>query len=763
MRPNGPALAHPAAKLLLEVATNGPSVGIDVEYPLELLETAIRRGAHPSAQQLEAATALHKETMEKVDQGFARLLPWKQLQKQLPSKLKLSPIAAIPHKSRAYRMILDLSFAFKLQDHKWPSVNDSTDRAAAPLQAMSQLGKVLPRLIYALATLPEDKGPILMMKADIKDGFWRISVPKEEEYNFAYVLPQLPGSNTEGDADIQIVIPSALQMGWTSSPPFFCAATETARDVAETLRKRPTLPRHPLEDKTVDHQELFAALKHPHCWTPDEMGACLGHLNYLLEVFVDDFIGLLQATDEELLRHHTRALFHAIHSIFPPISVTGHAGEDPISQKKLDEGEGVWATRKEILGWIFDGITRTIELPPTKVQKLEEAITKILRHKSCTNTTLQSILGKLQHASLGIPGGKGLLGPLYKKIDSSKHSRKRHISIPQNSYEYNLLYDYRALIKLVGSRPTHCAQLVSGIPSYIGFCDACKYGAGGVWFAGSKYLEPVVWRVDWPSDIAARLISESNPRGDLTINDLEMAGLLLHYLVLEQLVDLKHQHAAAWVDNTSAVSWATKLSSKKSKVGQRLVRALCIRHCTNESSPLAPLSIAGLRNLMADLASRSFKKAGKGTYELTDFAFLHKFNSDFPLTQDASWQLFRLANKLSSLVFSELRMQPSPMGSWMRPTMKGSAIGLIGASSCKHIEWTPTCGPSPTSSKLSSSAPLLQKCVKELTAEGVESALKRCKLRFGPSARPSNWMDNEIPPTTGTVKTAPTGSASLSS
>ena len=68
---------------------------------------------------------------------------------------------------------------------------------------------------------------------------------------------------------------------------------------------------------------------------------------------------------------------------------------------------------------------------------------------------------------------------------------------------------------------------------------------------------------------------------------------------------------------------------------------------------------------MADLASRSFKKAGKGTYELTDLAFLLKFNSDFALTQDASWKLFQLADKLSLLVFSELRMQPSPMGSWM--------------------------------------------------------------------------------------------------
>ena len=105
---------------------------------------------------------------------------------------------------------------------------------------MTQLGKVLPRIIYALATLPTTKGPVLMMKADIKDGFWRIAVPTDDEYNFAYVLPQIPGEDPE---DIQIVIPSALQMGWTSSPPFFCAATETARDIAQHLSQaRPAPP-----------------------------------------------------------------------------------------------------------------------------------------------------------------------------------------------------------------------------------------------------------------------------------------------------------------------------------------------------------------------------------------------------------------------------------------------------------------------------------------------------------------------------------------
>jgi len=47
-----------------------------------------------------------------------------------------------------------------------------------------------------------------------------------EEWNFSYVLPQTEGTPTT------IVVPTSLQMGWVESPTYFCAATETARDVA---------------------------------------------------------------------------------------------------------------------------------------------------------------------------------------------------------------------------------------------------------------------------------------------------------------------------------------------------------------------------------------------------------------------------------------------------------------------------------------------------------------------------------------------------
>ena len=84
-----------------------------------------------------------------------------------PPGLKISPIAMIPHKSRKYRAILDLSFQLLVGGCRLPSVNDATF-AQAPAAAIDQLGNVIPRIIEAMALAPE--GKLLFFKLDIKDG-----------------------------------------------------------------------------------------------------------------------------------------------------------------------------------------------------------------------------------------------------------------------------------------------------------------------------------------------------------------------------------------------------------------------------------------------------------------------------------------------------------------------------------------------------------------------------------------------------------------
>ena len=124
-----------------------------------------------------------------------------------------------------------------------------------------------------------------------------------------------------------------------------------------------------------------------------------------------------------------------------------------------------------------------------------------------------------------------------------------------------------------------------------------------MWFPGTHALHPIVWHVPWPTDIHQSVISFQNPKHSISNSDLKMAGMLLHYLVLEYLMVLWHIHVAAWCNNTPMVSWTNKLSTYLSPVAGHLVHALAMRIHVNEAFPLVSLSIAGVDNTMANMAS----------------------------------------------------------------------------------------------------------------------------------------------------------------
>ena len=98
--------------------------------------------------------------------------------------------------------------------------------------------------------------------------------------------------------------------------------------------------------------------------------------------------------------------------------------------QKLEE-EGAWETRKEILGWLLDGIQKTIQLPPDKCDKLLSLLTEISRKSVATVKELQSMQGKLQFASIGIPLGKPLLGPIDRIIAEAERNKRTKVKIKQ--------------------------------------------------------------------------------------------------------------------------------------------------------------------------------------------------------------------------------------------------------------------------------------------------------------------------------------------
>ena len=93
--------------------------------------------------------------------------------------------------------------------------------------------------------------------------------------------------------------------------------------------------------------------------------------------------------------------------------------------------------------------------------------------------------------------------------------------------------------------------LVSKYPNYLQYTDACKLVAGGLIETVIQSIQPWVWKYAWTQEVQNKLVSHINPRGRLTINDIELAGIFLGWLVLEYVAeDLKFKHIGSFCDST---------------------------------------------------------------------------------------------------------------------------------------------------------------------------------------------------------------------
>ena len=95
------------------------------------------------------------ETKVKVESKRGRLVIYDDVKDNLPKQIAVSPISTIPHKSKAFRLILELSFALRLIPHVHvPSINKNSDQKALGFP-IDNIGNSLMRLIRDFYEAPE--------------------------------------------------------------------------------------------------------------------------------------------------------------------------------------------------------------------------------------------------------------------------------------------------------------------------------------------------------------------------------------------------------------------------------------------------------------------------------------------------------------------------------------------------------------------------------------------------------------------------------
>jgi hypothetical protein len=393
-----------------------------------------------------------------------------------------------------------------------------------------------------------------------------------------------------------------------------------------------------------------------------------------------------------------------------------------------------------MIGFTFDGIKRTIQLPPVKAKAYIKETHRVLHQKLVQLKDLQTLVGKQRHASIILPAACGFFTP----INAAMKGVTKVVGLGKASDIRAALEDLCFLLRLLGSRPTHVRKLVVDMPRYAGYHDAAAEGAGRVWFLLAHEMQPLVWRLPLPRDVSNEVVSFDNLGGRLTNSDLELAAEVMGIgVILTEAPVVRQEPLGTLCDNTPTVSWIKKMASKSTTpTSGRLLQGLAFMLYCHRAGRLTTIYVPGPENVMADIAScpsKALTYFRATTPVLSDHDFLSSFNVAFPLPEQQAWTLAPVPEWVKSNVLETLRGKRLDLRLWMGPNVSGTgrrgrrivaSTRSTAADRSFHLVTSKTC-----------SSPLLLPCEKVSTAAGVRSRFSQSQLLSGPLPKDTFWTD----------------------
>ena len=752
------SLPHPAKRILQNYKTRGVPVKFSTSpWPLTQIQHAIDRGPHRSCY--EHIDFLQEEFTDMINKSQWVVLPYSQV-KNFPN-LRLSPPGVIPQRGRRPRWIVDYS---------WYDVNKDT-LPIYPSNAM-QFGHTLDRLLREILLADPKLGPIYLSKLDISDGFYRVNLNIDDIPKLGVVFPTKPGEQP------LVALPLVLPMGWAASPPCFSAATETSADLANyDLHHQHSAPPHPLDDLAAK-MDVDANPPVPPRSTPSATPSATPRSSHIpsrtsqgntprhrpppnpnrdpslpsskkpaqyIDVFVDDFLALCQGNKNR--RYVRRTLLKAVDSVFRPLDFYDDLSRrEPVSIKKLRQGDVSWNTIKLVLGWVIDTAASTITLPEHRQQRLADILSSIPRsQKRLSIKKWHKVLGELRSMALALPGARSMFSHMQHALSTSKGAR---ISLKKDVHA--ALADFQWMLDDISNRPTRIQELIPLATSALGFHDSSGKAVGGVWFPHTVLNprsaptaipshRPLVWRHSWPQHIIDELVTDKNPNGKISISDLELAGGLIHLDVLSQHFDIRERTVLSKTDNLAALFWQRKGSATSASVPAHLLRLFGIHQRFHRYVPRHDY-IPGLSNPMADDSSR--------LPHLTDSLFLSHFDSTFP--QKQPWRLVHPQSRMLSAVTSALLTKTSPREYLLVDPPAPIPIGQPGSAT--QLKWASTPYSKPSKTKYNTYRSSSEEFVPEFyQQQKLQSSLDRLKITYGQLHKRSLLWTNLTPASTETT------------
>ena len=535
-------------------------------------------------------------------------------------------------------------------------------------------GWCLPRILHFAMSLrwhaPDRR--ILIAKYDYSDAYRRIA-------HSASAAPQTIAVH-DGIGYLAL----RLTFGGSPNPPTWCMVSEMVTDLAneicqceawdpEMLRSpsQPVTPRPvyaPGPESPIAPAKRMAVVA-----APIMRGKVDGFIDDLIHVFWDT------PSNRERLPHAVPLAMH--------VTSRPHAGEatEPLPRREILsapklKAEGAPSEIQTVLGWSVDTRRLTIRLPDDKFENWDREIGRIVDRQSCTFGEMESLVGRLNHASYAIPLTRHFLDRLERTIAQPGTRKTTPLSLAPEVV--NDLALWRSFLR-TANHGVSLNLVVTRKPDRICWSDACPFGIGGY-----SLTTGTAWRVKIPKD--------SVIFGHPGINNLlEFLGMIVNVWIecnsCRKSETDRHACILALGDNTSAIGWLHKSSSLGANRLAHAAHLFAARHLATivlgADCCLASQHIKGIHNVVADLLSYVGNSRGKphpiAADDPPDDVLTNRFHSSFPEQIPSNFEISHLPDEINSWLSEVLQMAELSILAARKVAMRTATVPGGGGSDSK--------------------------------------------------------------------------------
>jgi hypothetical protein len=350
------------------------------------------------------------------------------------------------------------------------------------------------------------------------------------------------------------------------------------------------------------------------------------------DVYIDDIITTFVDNPSNNLRAPS-AVPLAIHVVGRPTVLGEFPPREPLLSLNKLSAEGAPEETKTILGWLINTRNLTIRLPSEKFLSWQNDINDIVHNKTTvTRSSLEQLIGRLNHASQIIPLSRFFMGRLRAKIRSKSF---RNTNIYFNAADRKILGLWLQFLKKAHTG-INMNLLTLRQPTNIIITDACPDGMGGYSVTSGK-----AWRVD--------LRHLSIPDNNKLEFMASVVGVLQSF-ANDEIPRLGN--VLVLTDNSSGLCWLHRNNFDPDQLPVHAeIAAKLAQTCIRNDFTIHSQHIAGVFNNVADTLSR---KLDIPSDTLRNFIL-----SSFPSQTPQNFSICDLHPDIASWIFSTLALHPS--------------------------------------------------------------------------------------------------------